>query len=226
MANVGARRKVWHWVVGCWLAALAGCDDQMGGPVVAPTTMPAGILTCPFDATVYELRLPPERVGELEADALSKAAASPAGFEKALARLGQAKLLYRADQSVRLSGDRIVIGSRVPFVTNTRRTATGQTINVVQYRDVGAIFNVLAWPESGGGIRLELGIEVSAMTDSPVRIASSTRPAITIRKPVLTYKGSLRPGRPAVIASADSASLDASGRSVAYLARIVMGKPR
>ena len=186
-------------------------------------TAPRGSLTCSLEATIYELRLPPENMSQLDAAALTLAAASPPEFDKALASVGKAKALYRMDQSVKLSGDRIMIGGSAPFVRATRLSETGRRINMVRYESVGAVLNIAGSSGPDGGISAELGLEMSAFTESAVNI-SAQRPARVVRKVVMGYKGMMRPGAPVVIVSADAASLDAEGKAVAYIARIVLGK--
>jgi hypothetical protein len=75
--------------------------------------------------------------------ALAKASETAEAFEKALAALGTTKPMYRANQSVRLSGDAITIGSEVPTVTSSRMTDRGQSVNSIQYQSTGAVFTPL-----------------------------------------------------------------------------------
>lgn len=199
----------------------SGCT---GPPMPSPTTAPAGVLVAAFEATVYEVHLPPDRVGQLDSRALSGGKDS-ASFKKALEALGKTKVLYRVDQAVKLAGDRVSIGTRAPMVTGTRRTASGQAIKTVSYRPVGAVFKIVGWPQAGGRLRVELNIEVSSLSDSPVMITKDV-PAAVIRNTTLAHSGPVRPDRPFVIVSADADSPDAAGQAVAYVARVVLGRPQ
>ncbi len=76
---------------------------------------------CSFDAMIYEVRLPVDGLASINPDDFAKTG-TPADFQKALSALGESKLLYRATQSVRLSDDRITVGSQVPVITNTQQT--------------------------------------------------------------------------------------------------------
>ena len=185
-----------------------------------PTTLPAGLLAAPLRATIYELRLPPDRLAGLDARKLESA--GPGELQKSLETLGTVKVLYRVDQSVKLSGDRVTISSSVPFVTNTRLTEGGREIRTVQYRSVGAVFNFRGQPQSDGRLRVGLGIELSTMGESGVSIATSM-PAMLIRSATLAYSGSVPPDRPFVLVSADADARDANGQAVAHIAQVVVG---
>jgi len=182
-------------------------------------------LSCPLKTTIYELRLPPERVPRLDATGLTAAAATPAGLEKALADLGQAKVLYRMDQTVRLSGDRITIVNKVPVVVGSRITGTGHRLNLIQYESVGAVLTIAGKLAGEGAIDADLGLELSAATDSAARVTAEV-PALVLRRVNMAHKGPLASGRPVVIVSVDAASANGAGKAVAYVARIVLGKPQ
>jgi hypothetical protein len=62
------------------------------------------------------------------------------------------------------------------------------------------------------------------MSDSQVNI-TETLAAKVWRTLLMACAGESRPGEPIVIAIGDGASLDANGQAVAYVARIVLGKP-
>ena len=190
-----------------------------GPPAPALGTGPA----CALDATVYEVRVAAEQIGKLDVDALANASESAETFEKALAALGATRPLYRANQSVRLSGDAITIGSEVPVVSNTRLTDKGQAINTVSYQATGAHFTIVG-KAGAGGVNLDLGIEVSSAGEAvPVgeKAAASVR-----RRATLSHKGPAEPGKPFVLLTADAGSVDKDGKAVAYIARITLGEPR
>ena len=176
---------------------------------------PDGSPTCALDATIYELHLNAEKIGQIDADDLTRSASSAAAFEKALAELGQSKPLYRAHQSVRLSGDEIRIGTQVPYITNSQVTNTGQTINSVTYREVGAIFNV-SGKASTSSMELDLSIQVSVIGDNGVAITDTVK-APMFRSSTMEHRGEATPGQPFVLMSVDAASTDDHGQAVAYM---------
>ncbi len=198
----------------------------LGSPrAIFPPADEADAATCPLDATVFEVRLPPGRLGQFSPAALGNPG-SPAEFAKALARFGQAKTLYRMDQSVRLSGDRIRIDDTVPVATSVGpgRAGDSSVTTTVDNRSVGAKLTVSGSPRPGGAISAAINLELSTMSDSQVNI-TETLAAKVWRTLLMACAGESRPGEPIVIATGDGASLDANGQAVAYVARIVLGKP-
>jgi beta-lactamase regulating signal transducer with metallopeptidase domain len=193
-----------------------------GGP--AALTLGEGP-TCTLDATIYDVRMPVDQIGRLDVDALAAAAGTPDAFEKALATLGTSQPLYRASQSVRLSGDSITIGSTVPFVTNTRMTDKGQAINTVSYQEVGAVFGVAGKAAAAGALDLDLSIQVASSTDGGAQVSEKVK-ALVIRKTTLSHKGPVQARKPFVIVSVDAGSVDKDGKAVAYVGRVTIGEPQ
>lgn len=198
------------------MAWVAGCEPEARrtGSEVAPSLSPVR-----FQATIYEVRLKADRVAHLDAERLAATAGTGADWEKALADMGEARALYRVDQTVNLTEDRIHIGKREPFVTNTRASRDGNAVNTIQYEDVGVIFAFSGeLTEQGGDINLD--IEMSALADSATEIGGGVK-AVTIRKAVLGRTGPIRLGRPEVLVSADASAEGADGNVIAYVCRIV-----
>jgi beta-lactamase regulating signal transducer with metallopeptidase domain len=183
--------------------------------------------TCTLDATLYDVRMPLDQIGKLDVAALSRAAENAGEFEKALAALGTVKPMYRADQSVRLSGDTISITSSLPFVTNSRITDKGQMLNSVQYRSTGAIFTLAgkAAATGSGAVDLDLAVQLSASTEGGVAIADKLK-APVIRNVTLSHKGPVQPGKAFVVLSIDAGAVDEDGKAVAYIGRITLGEPQ
>ncbi len=181
--------------------------------------------TCTVDATIYDVRLPVDKIGQLDVEALTRASATAAAFEKALAALGESKPLYRANQSVRLKGDTITIAAQTPYVTNSQITNTGQTINSVSYRQIGTIFSIAGKTGAGGGIELDLSIQVAAMSASGTPISTNLN-APMFRTTMMARKGPVEARVPFVVVSVDAANVDGNGKAVAYIARITLGAPQ
>jgi hypothetical protein len=180
--------------------------------------------TCALDATIYDVRLPVGQISRLDAAALTRAAASAADFEKALGDLGTVKPLYRANQAVRLSGDTIMMGAQVPYVTNSQTTSTGQVINSVSYTQVGAFFNVAGKKGGGETVVLDLTIQLSGITEGGVAISTMVA-APMFRTATLVHKGTVTARQPFVLMSADATNVDGNGKAVAYIARVTLGVP-
>ena len=88
--------------------------DQASGIAGPDQAMPAigDGPVCPISVTIYDVRVPNAVIGLLDLDSLTKAAADPTAFDKALGQLGTALPLYRMDQTVRLAGDKVAIGAQ------------------------------------------------------------------------------------------------------------------
>ena len=212
----GARRPVFP---GPRRVGAGGPANFAGPPAPTLGRGPA----CALDATVYEVRVAADQIGRLDVEALADASETAEMFEKALATLGATRPMYRANQSVRLSGDTITIGSEVPVVTNTRLTDKGQAINTVSYQATGARFTV-AGKADAGSVNLDLGIEVSSAGEGvPVGDKAA---APVMRRATLSHKGPAEPREPFVLLSADAGAVDKDGKAVAYIARITLGEPR
>ena len=65
----------------------------------------------------------------------------------------------------------ITIGNEVPFITNTRQTDTGQTINTIQYQDIGIILDVTPHINQDGLVIMDVTPEISEQTGNGVSIA-------------------------------------------------------
>jgi general secretion pathway protein D len=67
----------------------------------------------------------------------------------------------------------ITVGQEVPFITESRTTDTGQTINTIQYQDIGIILNVTPHINSDGVVIMDVSPEISALTGSTVPISDT-----------------------------------------------------
>jgi len=197
------------------LAVAVGCEEQ--------AKRPAGELaSARFQATVYETRVPEAGVGAFDSESLAAKAGTAADLQKALAACGTTKVLYQVDQTVNLADDRIHIGKREPFVTNTRRTERGPAISMVQYEQVGVIFAIKAKP-TDSGLDATVRIEMSALTESGTKISENVN-AATVRSIELGHNGPVQLGKPVVLVSVDASSKDADGNAVACVCRIVFSE--
>jgi hypothetical protein len=206
-------------------ALAAGCGQARTNEAGAGAAKWAAMDSARFQATLYEVCLPPAKVGELDARALAAGAATAADLEKTLARFGKTKALYQVDQAVNPARDAINLSTRVPLVTGSRAAEGGRTINTVQYQQVGALFEFLSDKTAAAerrGAEIQLRVEIAALADTGIAIAEGVK-ATAVRSSVLTYKGPVEPGKPFVFFSADASSKDADGSAVAYVCRAVLG---
>ena len=67
----------------------------------------------------------------------------------------------------------ITVGNEVPFITNTRTTETGQTINTIQYQDIGIILKVTPHINTDGLVIMDVVPEISSLTGQTVPISET-----------------------------------------------------
>jgi len=76
----------------------------------------------------------------------------------------------------------ITVGQEVPFINNSRITDTGQTINTLDYKDVGILLDVVPHINSDGLVILDVAPEISALTGQTVPISdTAAQPIIATR---------------------------------------------
>ena len=85
----------------------------------------------------------------------------------------------------------ITVGQEVPFIRNSRVTDTGQTINTVEYEDIGIILRVTPHINPDGLVIMDINPEVSTLTgitvpisdnvDAPVFAKRSAKSRVAIR---------------------------------------------
>jgi beta-lactamase regulating signal transducer with metallopeptidase domain len=201
-----------------------GPGGLAGRALIPPPEMGEGP-TCPFSATIYDVRLAPDKIGLIDLDTLDRAAATPAEFEKALAELGASKPLYHTDQTVRLASDSITIGTQTPIITSSHTDANGHAINSLQYQTTGAIFSIAGKSSDMEKIECDLKIELSTVAASSASIAENVKASL-FRTSTLSHKGVVDAKKPFVVLSADAASTDENGKAVVYVARITLGAPQ
>jgi len=202
------------------LAIAAGCGGE-ARPKEAASPAAGGEATASvrLEAVIYETRLPAERLAALDADRLAQAG----DLQKTLDGLGPTRVLYRVDQAVSLAGDRIHIGKREPIVTGSRVMDGGRVVNTVQYREVGAMFEVKGRPAGADRLEVDLNIEMAVQGESPAKVGEGV-PAAAFRRLVMSRKGPVGLGNAAVLVSADATSQNAEGRAVANVCRVVFGR--
>jgi len=92
----------------------------------------------------------------------------------------------------------IMVGQEVPFVTNTRTTDTGQTINTIEYDPIGIILMVTPHINPQGLVTLDVYPEISTLTGETVPISETLR-APTIAKRSAQSRVAIQDGQTIVI---------------------------
>ena len=90
-----------------------------------------------------------------------------------LEMLSRPQILASDNQSATIN-----VGQRVPFITNSRVTDDGTTINTIQYEDVGIILDVIPRINPDGFVNLEVHPEISSLDDSTVPISEGVNAII------------------------------------------------
>ena len=203
-------------VVACaCLVAGVGCGGSWRAARVEP--LEEGATAVRLQATIYEVRVAPDQVAKLDAARLAKR-----DLSKHPRELGQSKALYVVDQKVSLAGDRVMVGTQEPVVTNSRIMADGKTVNQVQYMDVGAVVEFKADRTGPRQLQVTSTIELEALTDSPVEPLPGVGSPVS-RKATMSLKGPVELGKPTVLISGDASARDKDGNAVVYVARLVLG---
>ncbi len=92
----------------------------------------------------------------------------------------------------------ITVGQEVPLIENSRITDTGQTINTLQYRDVGILLDVIASINPDGLVILDVAPEISTLTGETVAISDTASQPIIAKRSAQTRVG-VRSGKTIVI---------------------------
>ena len=98
----------------------------------------------------------------------------------ALAQKGDVTVLSRPSILARNNQEAVmVVGQEVPFITNSQITNNGQTINTIQYQDVGIILRVTPFITARRTVEMIVSPEISALSDQTVPISP------TVNAPVI-----------------------------------------
>lgn len=100
-----------------------------------------------------------------------------------LASKGKLEVLSRPSIMARNNQEAvIVVGSEVPFITNSRITDTGETINTIQYDNVGIILRVTPFITSEGSVEMIVAPEISTLTDQTVPISNNASAPVIAKR--------------------------------------------
>jgi beta-lactamase regulating signal transducer with metallopeptidase domain len=204
---------------------------QMGTSVPASTATAAlpdvavEAPTCLLDATIYNVRVPVEGIGRIDMEVLTRAAATTESFEKMLSTLGASKPLYHVNQPVQLKGDTVTIRSNAPYVTRSQMARSGELINSVSYREIGANFGIAGKREGLPAGRIELDLNIGLATETAGVAMSDGVTAATWHSISMVHKGLVEVRRPFVVMSASGMAVDKEGKAIVYIARVNLDVP-
>jgi general secretion pathway protein D len=77
---------------------------------------------------------------------------------------------------------KITVGEEVPFIRDTRMTETGQTINTIEYEDIGIILEVTPHINPDGLVIMDVKPEISATTGQTIPISETVDAAVFAKR--------------------------------------------
>jgi general secretion pathway protein D len=102
---------------------------------------------------------------------------------RAISEAGQTEILSRPTILARNNQQAtITVGQTLPFITNTRITDTGQTINTVEYSDIGIILRVTPFITSDNNVEMIVSPEISSLTDQTVPISTGVSAPVIAKR--------------------------------------------
>ncbi len=102
---------------------------------------------------------------------------------RAIQEVGKTEVLSRPSILTRNNQEAVItVGQEVPFITSSQTTEQGNTINVIQYEDIGIILRVTPFITKDGLVEMILAPEISTITDETVPISE------TVNSPVFAKR--------------------------------------
>ena len=228
MRDAGEQGVIRGFLLGAMLLAASaqmGCEGGAAGGLgpIEPTPLTsADFSSVRFQAVLCQVRLPPERVVEIDPDRL--AAGGVKGFVAKLSAIGTSRVLYRLDQTVDLhTTSRIRTGSRVPFVTNARMTQTGRTVRAIEYVRAGVNCRITPKPVKDTDppcMQAKVEIDLTTAADSRVSVSEKVK-AVAMHSVTLLHAGPVALGRPFVMVATGPAGQGKDAEAVAFVCRAV-----
>lgn len=72
----------------------------------------------------------------------------------------------------------ITVGNSVPFITDSNYTETGQTVNTIEYQDVGIMLEVTPYINPNGLVIMDVAPEISAISDATIDFGNGVKSTI------------------------------------------------
>ncbi|MFP4379384.1 MAG: type II secretion system protein GspD [Candidatus Sumerlaeia bacterium] len=76
----------------------------------------------------------------------------------------------------------ITVGQEVPFIRDSRITNDGQTINTIEYEDIGIILRVTPYVGENGVVEMHLLPEISSLTGDSVQISETVNAPVFAKR--------------------------------------------
>jgi beta-lactamase regulating signal transducer with metallopeptidase domain len=205
----------------------AGGRSGFAAPLSTPP--PTNVAPARFEATVYELEIPENRIADLDAAKLESSSATPQSLTGALRAFGTPKVLYKVDQTVNLYGENITLGTQEPTVSGTSMNARGMRVNSIMFQNVGLVTRIAAAvPLIAGRIadlKVQLNFQLSVIAPSNVELSDGV-PATSVRTVALSQSGTPKFGTPSVLVTVSAAAAGEKSPPVAYIIRYQFTQPK
>ncbi len=161
-----------------------------------------------FEATVFQVAMPRDRVIELDAAKLAADAPTPAKLAEALKPFGAPQALCRVDQLVATGQPaQIRVSADVPYVSGRARTSSGASSASISRNNAGVNFSIASLAADDAPPQrptAQIEVEISTMTDSSARGDDDVVPPTFWR--VNQTCSCAQTGRPVVLLSAGPAA--------------------
>ncbi|MCP5521822.1 MAG: type II secretion system protein GspD [Verrucomicrobiales bacterium] len=106
---------------------------------------------------------------------------------KAMQEKGKTKVLSRPSILARNNQEAVImVGQEIPMVTNTRTTDQGNTINTIQYSEIGIILRVTPYITKDGQVEMIVHPEISNLTDETVPISETLSSPVIAKREIET----------------------------------------
>jgi general secretion pathway protein D len=154
--------------------AVSGTSTTVTNATTSPPTTLATLQTPSGVATNFGL------ASETQGSFLRLNTANATETLYALAQKGDVNILSRPSILARNNQEAvIVVGQSIPLITSSQITEAGQTINTVQYQDVGIILRVTPFITSSKTVEMIVSPEISSLSSQTVPISN------TVNAPVI-----------------------------------------
>ena len=102
---------------------------------------------------------------------------------RAIQEAGKTEVLSRPSILTRNNQEAVItVGQELPFITNSRITDNGQTINTIEYQDIGIILRVTPFITSDGLVEMIVAPEISTLTDKTVPISNNAQAPVIAKR--------------------------------------------
>jgi general secretion pathway protein D len=102
---------------------------------------------------------------------------------RALGEVGKLEILSRPSILTRNNQEAtITVGQEVPFIRNSRVTTDGQTINTVEYEDIGIILTVTPHISPDRVVEMEVIPEISTLTGETIQISETVNAPVFAKR--------------------------------------------